>query len=211
VLVRRDIVLTSAHCLAGPIDHVTIAGTATSVIKCERHPGYEPGRPAHDIGYCVLGDLPAVATLAMGLDWRPIVGAPVTLAGFGQSSALAREPPTLRMVDTTVVGIGDGFLASGSPTATACRGDSGGPMLVNRDGALYVVGIIEGATAAICGSPTQVVPTGLDRDWLAAGFATDSKAPFSRGQRWGLGCAALVACTLLAVLRARRAPRVRPR
>ncbi|HEY5146931.1 MAG TPA: hypothetical protein VII82_09195, partial [Polyangiaceae bacterium] len=48
-------------------------------------------------GYCVLGDVVAMPTLAMDLDWKPIVGAPVTLAGFGQSSALAREPPTLRM------------------------------------------------------------------------------------------------------------------
>jgi hypothetical protein len=187
---------------------LTIGGKVTPIVKCEQHPGFEPGRPAHDLGYCVLGDVLPVTALPIDGESTPAVGTAVTLAGFGQSSTFAKEPATLRMVDTTVVGIGEGFLASGSATATACRGDSGGPMLVDRGGVAHVAGIIEGATAAICGSPTQVVPTAPDRDWLEARLARDSRPAFSGAQRWALGfAAALAACLLFAALRARRAPR----
>jgi hypothetical protein len=151
------------------------------------------------------GRVPAIA-LAGGRELA--VGGAVTLAGFGQSAAMAREPPTLRAVDTTVVAVGEGIVASGSAMTTACRGDSGGPMLIHRDGARYVVGIIYGATAAICGSPAQVVPIGPEREWLATALARESKSTSSRRQNtvFAVG-AVLVACVLLAGLRTQRAPR----
>jgi Trypsin len=50
-LVAADLVLTSAHCLDGPVDAVVVDGRVVRAVQCAHHPAYEPGRPAHDIGY----------------------------------------------------------------------------------------------------------------------------------------------------------------
>jgi len=164
-LIAADVVLTSAHCLGGPIDKVLVDGRAVGAARCERHPGYQPDLPAHDIGYCRLAEaLPGAVSLDDGPE--PAIGAPVLLAGFGVSSALSREKPKLRTVVTSVDAVREEWLEVGSPTATACRGDSGGPMLVERDGRFRVAGVIHGPTAAICASSTEVVPVRTHRAWL---------------------------------------------
>jgi Trypsin len=53
-LVRPTVVLTSAHCLDAPIDRVVFNGKEIAVTGCERHPAYQPGQVAHDVGYCRL-------------------------------------------------------------------------------------------------------------------------------------------------------------
>jgi hypothetical protein len=183
-LIAGDAVLTSAHCLDGALDHIVTDRRATPVVGCERHPAYQPGLSAHDIGYCRLAvTLPG----ALPLDDapQPAVGTPVSLAGFGASSAFSREKQTLRRVTAAVVEAREGQLDVGSSGATACGGDSGGPMLVQRAGHFRVAGVIHGAKGAICASPTEVVPVASHRDWLLTRLAIspDPSDPSHRRRR----------------------------
>jgi len=178
-LIGADVVLTSAHCLEGPIDHALVAGQAIPVAKCERHPAYETARAAHDIGYCQLAEsVPGALSLDEGQE--PTVGTRVSLVGFGLSSALSREKPTPRLVTTSVVGVEEDRVEVGSANATACRGDSGGPMLVHRGDGFRVAGVIRGPKGVICGSATEVVPVRAHLDWLRHAL---NSSPTGFGQR----------------------------
>jgi secreted trypsin-like serine protease len=158
-------VLTSGHCLDVPVDHVSIHGSDVAVTKCERHPGYQPGQVAHDVGYCRLAtSVGGALPIDTASDHAP--GEAVDLAGFGGTSAMAHETPTLRMVSTSIVGVSEDHLDVGTAKATACRGDSGGPVLAERGGVLGVAGVIEGTQGVICGSAARAVPLRAQMDWL---------------------------------------------
>ncbi len=81
VLVTHDAVLTSAHCLEGPVTSIRIADHLMGVATCVRHPGYRAGETKHDIGFCLLKA--AIDVQPIWLDDGPalLVGASVTLAG----------------------------------------------------------------------------------------------------------------------------------
>jgi hypothetical protein len=184
-LVAPDGVLTSAHCLQGPIDQVLVDGRVVRTAGCEQNGAYRPGLPAHDLGYCRLAEaLPG--PLAIDDGPPPNIGAAVSLAGFGLASAMSPARPALRRIATSVVAAKAGGLEVGSATATACRGDSGGPMLLERDGTFRVAGVIHGAVGAICASPTEVVPVSADGDWLRQWIVARSSGS-SRGLRLSLG------------------------
>jgi secreted trypsin-like serine protease len=207
-LVAADGVLTSAHCLNGPIEHVVVDGKLVRVATCEQHGSYRPGLPAHDLGYCRLSEaVPGALSIDDGP--APGIGAPVSLAGFGLSSAMSREKPSLRAIASSVVRAQEGWLEVGSATATACRGDSGGPMLVERDGRFRVAGVIHGARGAICASPTEVVPVSAHRGWLlqrmGAQSSGSSEGPW-HGVRILMG-ALLVSAVVVASIWRRRARR----
>ena len=201
-LVAADVVLTSAHCLDGPIDEIAVGARAARVVRCERHPAYEAGKPEHDIGYCRLAAaLPGAIAVDDGPD--PALGTTVSLAGFGVSDPLSRQTRTLRTITTSVAAVHTGKLDVGSATATACRGDSGGPMFIDRGHGPRVAGVIHGAAGAICASPTEVVPVRAYRDWLSHELAR------SNGRLSPTVLAALLACggLVAAVLwRRRRSP-----
>jgi secreted trypsin-like serine protease len=197
-LVAADVVLTSAHCLDGPIDEIAIGARAARVVRCARHPAYQAGQPAHDIGYCRLAEaMPGAVAIDDGPE--PAVGATVSLAGFGVSDPLSRQARTLRMITTSVAAVGQGKLDVGSATATACRGDSGGPMLIDRGDGLRVAGVIHGAAGAICASATEVVSVRAERDWLSHELARPSPLR--------IVAAALLVCAALVAAVWRRRPR----
>jgi hypothetical protein len=117
---------------------------------------------AHPLG--VLTSATAPITLDDGPDFAK--GDPVLLAGFGLSGPLAREAARLRVVNTTVVRAAPDSIEAGSATATACRGDSGGPVLVERGGVVRVAGVMHGTDGVICGSAVEVTPVRAHRAWL---------------------------------------------
>lgn len=200
-LIAADGVLTSAHCLNGPIDHVVIAGKVVRTAKCEQHGAYRPGLPAHDIGYCRLAEASSGA-LPIDDGPAPEIGTSVSLAGFGLSSAMSRDKPSLRAIATSVVGAQQGWMEVGSATATACRGDSGGPMLVERDGRFRVAGVIHGGRGEICASPTEVVPVSANRDWLLERIGAQRIGAQSKGSAHGFwhGVRALMGAVLVSAL-----------
>ncbi|MGO9834706.1 MAG: trypsin-like serine protease [Polyangiaceae bacterium] len=204
-LVGPTVILTSAHCLDGPIDRVMMDRKDVAVTSCERHPAYQPGQAAHDIGYCRLATRVAGA-LPIDTAFELSPGESVSLAGFGASGPRAREKPTLRMVSTSIVRADEDHLEIGTTTATACRGDSGGPVLVERGGAFGVTGIIEGAQGVICGSPARAVPLHPQMDWLRAVLAADPDGRAKHGVL-ALALVVLAGACVLAVRRRRSATR----
>ena len=170
VLVRPNLVLTSAHCIENTIAEIRVLGQVHRVTGCEKDPGYKPLEPQHDLGLCRL----AVAT-SMSVDVSVdrgsselTIGDAVVLAGYGQSSAFVHDTEaSLRVVDTSIVRTAHGTIQVGTVDHTACMGDSGGPVFIERAGAaLSVVGIIHGPVGAICASPAEVTPLGA-QTWLA--------------------------------------------
>jgi len=178
-LVAADGVLTSAHCLTVSIDEIFVNGTAFRVTKCERDGAYRPGLPAHDLGYCRLATASAGA-IAIDDGPPPAIGTPVELAGYGVSGAPGRDCPALKTVGASVVGVHPERIEVRAATATACRGESGGPMLVDHAGALRVAGVIQGAEGTVCASATEVVPVSGERDWLRAQIV----GPSNVASRW---------------------------
>src|SRR3984893_7533602 len=101
-----------------------------------------------------------------------IVGIGVTIRGEGNSGGIIRvaglvatgQPGTLqiRLVDPVGQGTRDGL--------GACTGDSGGPVLEDRQGAPAIIGVVRRATgrdgSAGCGGLTGVTPLTLYRDCI---------------------------------------------
>lgn len=204
-VVGPTVVLTSAHCLNGPVDRVILNGNEVTVTACERHPAYQPGQVAHDVGYCRLATSVAGA-LPLDTAFDPAPGESVMLAGFGASAPAVREKPELRVAATSIVRADGDHLEIGTASTTACRGDSGGPVLVERGGGYGVAGIIEGAQGAICRSPARAVPLRPQMDWLRAVLAG---APDGHARQAALAVMLVVlagAC-VLAVRRRRSAAR----
>ncbi len=202
-VVRPTVVLTSAHCLDGPVDRVIVHGKEVAVTSCERHPAYQPGQAAHDIGYCRLATRVAGA-LPIDTVFELSPGESLTLAGFGASGPTARENPTLKMVSTSFVRASGDHLDVGTATATACRGDSGGPVLVERGGAFGVTGIIEGAQGVICGRRARAVPLGPQMEWLRAALAANPDG-CAKHDVLALALVVLAGACVLAVRRRRSA------
>jgi hypothetical protein len=206
VLVQSDTVLTSGHCLDGPIEEVVVAGERVRVTQCERHPRYEAGRVQDDIGYRRLASSRAGVPIALD-DVVVATATPVSMAGYGQGDALGRLPAALRVVETEATWTPAGVLQAGTPTATACRGDSGGPVVVQRAGELRLTGIIHGTEGVICGSPAEIVSIGAAGPWLSNVLApapTPKRLVSSRRWDAAAGASLVLAAILLGIVRLRR-------
>lgn len=208
VLVEPKVVLTSAHCLDGPIEEVTVADDRLRVTACRRDPRYEAGRAAHDVGYCRLANAAHGEPIAID-DVVPAAGAPVTLAGFGLGDALGRAPAALRSVRTRVGRVAADVAIVGSATETACRGDSGGPVLADTRAGMRVAAVIHGGVGPICASPAQVVTVASESEWLFAELGAGHDAVSAPHLAIWLGIAAVAVASACAVLRTRRLRRAR--
>jgi secreted trypsin-like serine protease len=201
LLIAPNIVLTSAHCAQGPAAAVLRSGRSLPVEGCQRNPKYASGEARDDIGFCRLGaradaiaipiDAPASGAL--------VTGARVSMAGYGQSGPFSRDSGVLRIVDTTLGRASDDHFEVGTHDKTACRGDSGAPVLVQREGGLRVAGIVHGGSGAICASPAVITPIHADSGWLVenAGLVGDDIGPASHGEG---GAAAPLLIAALAIV-----------
>ena len=156
VLVSEVVVLTSAHCVDEPIERVVVGGEVLAVDWCRKHPAYDPSRPDHDLAVCRLATRAHVPPMGLAGNEALVSSQRVTMIGFGQTAVLAHGPTDRRAVSTTVVRVRGDVLELGDAEHTACRGDSGGPVLVTHDrGPGRVVGLVQGPVEEICRSSTQ--------------------------------------------------------
>lgn len=203
-LIAPSAVLTAAHCVEadGSVEVRIPSSATTARVRCVVHPRYRSSEPAHDLAVCRL-DSPSSATpIPLMADGPPVVlGASVNLVGYGLAAPFERGTGEVRSVDTRVGKVSnEGFLA-GTVDRTACRGDSGGPMIV-RDGATArVAGVIHGPSGAFCASPAIVVGVAGDLAWIANLTEPDavSYVPF-----WVGGVAAVLVVARIILGRARR-------
>ncbi|MEL6185173.1 MAG: trypsin-like serine protease [Myxococcota bacterium] len=152
-LVHSRVVVTAAHCGSPTrVEFGERAGTGfTRSVEC--HP--VPGRgTAADVQFCILDrpvDLPVTPILyGCELD-QLVVGTEVVITGFGQTAFDNRGSfGVQRWSYAPIRSVQSDVTLIGTPSSSACPGDSGGPVfLPMADGSWRVFGSVSGGTTGI--------------------------------------------------------------
>ncbi len=176
-LIASKWVVTAAHCSSsaysvrvGSVDR-TSGGQVIRVVRKINHPNYNG---QNDIALLELATpVSGITPIARGTA-SPAVGSTVRLLGWGQvTSPFGGDSGSryLKMLDTTVLtrttcsGTGAGDLCfRGTRTATACKGDSGGPALSN--GRLVGATSRSGRSANYCGEDVIYTNVTYYASWI---------------------------------------------
>jgi secreted trypsin-like serine protease len=186
----RNLVLTSAHCVAPGGNYRVMTSTAVASIPIQtivRHPRFDPksydrGRATADLALIKLTKpLPEhVSTASLATEGEVVApGDRLLIAGFGVSVAGKDSSTGTPHVATLVVTGRPGNLQirlfdpathGASLGLGACVGDSGGPAFREIDGRVMIVGVVSWSTGPGdedgCGGITGVTPLSLYRSWL---------------------------------------------
>lgn len=183
VLVRPDLVLTAAHCVAGAEAVVLGAadwgqGEPHAIEARGEHPRDEGG---WDVGWLRLAEAAAVAPRPLHRE-EVEVGEAAVVAGWGATDPTddARSP-VLREADVLVVDpacddrvvgcLGPHELVAGGDGVDACVGDSGGPLYVaTEEGFALLATVSRGVLGSprSCGDGGIYVRAAPVADWLDA-------------------------------------------
>lgn len=160
-LIAEDLVLTAAHCLNQPrlgFAHVFRIFTGTDLRDKEDRPAAVTGREAHfdkefqyrhpelghDIGVLKLKEpmpIKPVPYLRGPLS-QDLVGTKVRAVGYGlNSSVFDSGSQVKRSTKVKVNAIKERFIEVGGFFHNVCRGDSGGPILMEIDGVETIIGV----------------------------------------------------------------------
>ena len=184
-LVAPNVVLTAAHCIVtSPHSELSAAEVAFGVgadLASPRHvfpasavyvhPDYDywASDASHDVAILVLEE---DATAVLGAEIAPVpvhcaalasagfVGEPIQVVGYGALDKWGEEYGTERQwaVETIVALSSLDFTVDGGGVQGVCYGDSGGPAMVVRDGAIRVVGVLSWGDE-LCGYEDHFVRT----------------------------------------------------
>jgi len=191
-LIAPKLVLTAAHCVQPGATYKIVEYGADrqpqlqDVKRVAIHPAFNmqamtAHRATADVALLQLEAPPKGKNASvLGMPQIPIVvgsrftiaGIGVTIRGEGSSGGTVRvaglvaagRPGSLqiRLVDPVGQGARDGL--------GACTGDSGGPVIEDRQGDAVIVGVVSWSTgpngSAGCGGLTGVTPLTLYRDWI---------------------------------------------
>jgi hypothetical protein len=191
--IARDLLLSAAHCVHAGDQYKLVASAPgeppvlKDVIRAEADPQFDLKRlfghlATADVSLFKLAEpLPAKITpvplgaaeelIAVG-DAFVVAGYGVTVRGDGRTGGTVRaatlvatgHPSSLelRLYDPTTKG--------DTPVLGACTGDSGAPMLRDRDGRTTIVGVVSWSTGPKlqggCGGLTGVTPLSRYRAWI---------------------------------------------
>jgi secreted trypsin-like serine protease len=201
-VIAPKLVLTAAHCVQPGADYKIVEYGADKQPQLQDvktvavHPAFNmqamlAHRATADVALLQLaGPARGKAPSAVGAPNIPIMvggrftiaGIGVTVRGDGKSGGTIRvaglvatgQPGTLqiRLVDPVGQGLRDGM--------GACTGDSGGPVVEDKQGGPAIIGVISWSTgpngSAGCGGITGVTPLTLYRDWI-----------LQTARQWGAG------------------------
>jgi secreted trypsin-like serine protease len=185
-----DLLLTAAHCVAGPLKRavkIYQTGQTIAVTRVAQHPrfnleNYLASRATADVALVKLAaPLPdIIAPVTLAEPRRVAVGETLTIAGFGvtkNATPLGLGIP--REARLTVTGkpgslqirLVDPATLNKRPGLGGCTGDSGAPAFeTDAAGALRVIGVVSWSTAPNdedgCGGLTGLTPLLLYRDWI---------------------------------------------
>ena len=176
-LISPKWVVTAAHCSSsaasvrvGSVDRQS-GGQVIRVIRKINHPQYST---QNDIALLELETaVSGITPVARGTA-SPAVGSTVRLLGWGQvtspfggdaGSRYLKQLDTPVLTRTTCSGTGAGDLCfKGTTTATACKGDSGGPALSN--GVLVGATSRSGRSANYCGEDVIYTDVTYYKTWI---------------------------------------------
>jgi hypothetical protein len=183
--------LTAGHCVDGslnPADYTVFlqhAGFFT-VEAVARHPTYD--FPVGDVAVLTLG-VPVTGIHPVRLETAsaPAFGTAATIVGFGRTGPGADFGIKRRgsvTMDACANGVSDTtsvcwtFAAPlGAPggNANTCNADSGGPLFVDRGGALTIAGVTSGGTTATCLTTDHSYDANVFayHQWIASQAGTD--------------------------------------
>ncbi|HEX2552073.1 MAG TPA: trypsin-like serine protease [Microvirga sp.] len=198
VVIAPDLVLTAAHCVVERAAYRVVSvdrafrPRTTRTVAIAVHPTFVPGttprtQPGIDLALLRL-------ERPLGPDYTPLdprragrvgTGDAVTLAGYGiAAEGQRRTARTLRQTSLISVGplqVANQVLVVVDPEsmaaragAGACRGDSGGPILVETRAGYQLSGIVSWSSGAFeerrataCGGFTAVTPLADHARWVA--------------------------------------------
>lgn len=210
-LIGPQTVLYAAHCGDGPTT-VRVGPFADGrnrdvrASRCVAHPDGGPGS-RWDVALCFLdepvGEVPPARLDRSARPARIDAGLRLSVVGFGASAAAAFG---VKRVGTVAVSQVQPHLSVDGP-ASACEGDSGGPLFL-RSGVPEgetVVGIVSATTSQNCdGSPARAVRVHEVMDWLQKAMAANASARRdparpSRGVPFPIPAAAIIGAIALAI------------
>lgn len=156
VFVGPRVVLTAGHCIAPGYHYSVFIGddfrdtsqlddpaNTIDVSEAHAHPDYNPSTNDNDLGLLIttapFGGTPATPNRApLGSD---LLGAPVRLVGYGQTTAGDVSTVGRRMQAATTIAQLDDTAIAFFGTPNFCLFDSGGPTFATLDGSEVVVGL----------------------------------------------------------------------
>jgi V8-like Glu-specific endopeptidase len=151
-LVGPRTVLTAAHCAEGSTsaDQVFFGsslyepGATVDVASAVVHDGYNPSSGVLDLGLLIL-DRDA-STDPIALNDEPVdgawIGRSLHVVGYGNDDVYAGSTAGIkRETDVELVGVDGHLIYHESDGHNTCSGDSGGPVLVERDGGWVLVAV----------------------------------------------------------------------
>jgi hypothetical protein len=191
VAIAGDLVLTAAHCVLPGSDYrLVIPGTngqpsLKPIATIARHPQFDAEavrrhRTTADVALLKFADAISSAPVPLGPPAVKVAaGDPFLVAGYGLATpGDGRSGGTVRTATLVATGhpgtlqirLMDPATRNERAGLGACVGDSGGPVFMNADGTLAVIGVVSWSTgprnAAGCGGLTGVTPLARYRAWL---------------------------------------------
>lgn len=191
VAIARDLVLTAAHCVLTGTDYrLVVMGTGGQpslkpIGTIARHPQFDAEavrrhRTTADVALLKFADAVSSAPVPLGpADVKVGAGDLFLVAGYGLATpGDGRSGGTVRTATLVATGqpgtlqirLMDPATRNERAGLGACVGDSGGPVFMNADGALAVIGVVSWSTgprnAEGCGGLTGVTPLARYRAWV---------------------------------------------
>jgi Trypsin len=188
--VGRRTVLAAAHCISPEGGHtVVLEGAAYSASASKRHPKHDPNTNIDDIGVLILERGVHVVPSAVSRK-PPVLGAVITLVGFGTSAEGADDAGQKRRANNRVESLHPtsfNFAGTGGGTGNVCAKDSGGPVYHQRDKeAERLVGVVIGGEPP-CGTRGGATRADPYISWLQGASGGDL-AVWEETRGFGLPC-----------------------
>lgn len=156
-VIAPHVVLTAAHCLGETrtpaIELAAQPGPTVPAIRAVAaiaHPEHDPTTLDHDLALLVTAAALPVAPAAP-LDAPPpggLVGATVTLVGYGLTAVGDTTPAERRVAQTPILEVDANSFRFGPTPAQTCAGDSGGPAFIDVAGGRRLAGVTSSGDAA---------------------------------------------------------------
>ncbi len=158
-LIGPRAVLTAAHCLDGDVRAAQIwLGTGAEIVAASYHfpPGFVFNAPnSFDVGVMLFDqDIPRTP-MPILTSREGQVGEAAVIAGWGRDENDVTTQ--LKAGSTSISAVSAAFLQTifAPPSASVCSGDSGGPILLQHNGAWAVGGITSATSSAACNTGTN--------------------------------------------------------